>query len=137
MSELPTQEQIVERIRERIDHDVLHFEIQYYFEYITHEQAKLWLKPDSKAENWDEPKTLDREAIIADMRGYMPFAFGKAHGQRGISATRSIYHYIAWTWLIGDTEFSKEIQDDANYAPYGLTALRMICEKYGFKEEEE
>jgi hypothetical protein len=72
------------------------------------------------------PRT--REHVLAEMQEYMPFALDKATGHRGISASRSVDHYKAWVWLLGD--YAEIVWD--NYAQYGMPILRQICERYGF-----
>jgi len=50
---------------------------------------------------------LTREAIIAKIVDYMPFAWEKANDERGLSAIRSIEHMKAWTWLLNDGTFEE------------------------------
>jgi len=59
------------------------------------------------------------------MKEYMEFAFGKAHGERGLSASRSMAHFAAWLWLDGNEELAEEIRE---FEDYGLENLRSICE---------
>jgi hypothetical protein len=68
------------------------------------------------------------------MNEYMSFAFEKARGERGISANRSIMHYIAWIWLNSEDEFATEIDTDfeENYHSYGISILKKICKHYGW-----
>ena len=84
-----------------------------------------------------EPNPLTEEAVIEEMRGYMNFAFGKAHGQRGISASRSVWKYVQWLWLIEDEDLLAFAENESNYAMYGLPVLRKISDKYGFEEVME
>lgn len=123
-----TQDEIVERIRLREPKDYFGFEIGEYIAYLDFEHAKEFLKEGTTAEEWNEAiktRLPPKEAMI----DYMPFAFEKAHGQRGISANRSIGHMIAWAWLINDGWATKiETAYGADYRDYGLHILRMICE---------
>lgn len=80
---------------------------------------------------WDAQLLTD-ETILDTMRDYMPFAIGKAEDERGISAGRSIQHFQAWLFLIGDDEMLAFAEDDDNYDPYGKPILRAIAAKYGF-----
>jgi len=143
---IPTADQIIERIKDRKKGDMLGFEWQEYCPYLNYEQlvrAGVEFKEDlsdtdKKAIN--DVTVLDRDKIIEQMRDYMPFAVGKAENQRGISASRSLSHYVAWIWLAGDFDFSKEIDENHNSAgdgDYGLWILEKICEKYGFSKTEE
>jgi hypothetical protein len=67
------------------------------------------------------------EDVLDEMHSYLSFAFGKAYGQRGISAGRSIDHFRGLSFLVDDelhrvvTEMTKN-----NYGPYGLPILRYI-----------
>lgn len=90
------------------------------------EVAKQFLVDDAKAEDW---KVLprDRESLIAEMLDYMDFAWGKANGERGLSAARSLAHYAAWVWLAGD-----DLGNLLEYEYYGKPNLIKICEHYGF-----
>lgn len=81
-----------------------------------------------------KPASLTDEEIIRQMKDYFDFAVDKALGQRGISASRSIAHYKAWIWLLGDDEFLQEIEN-SEYAPYGVPILTKIGKKYGFDEK--
>ena len=128
-----TQEEIVARIQERRPGDMFGFEVDVYFNYLDFEHAKTYLKPDTEATatNW-EMSDLDR--VLVSMKEYMPFAWDKANDSRGISAVRSIKHFIAWIWLLGDDEFANvvETQLNTNYRFYGKEILISICAKYGW-----
>ena len=71
------------------------------------------------------------------MKSYMDFALGKAESHRGISTGRSLQHFEAWLWLLGDQDTLDYIQDDDNYANYGAPALKKICEVYNFSIPQE
>lgn len=125
-----TQEEIVARIEERKDDDFGGFEVDEYIDYFDFEHARPYLKSDATQEQWEKHLTMvlaPKERIA----NYMPFAFEKAHGQRGISANRSIMHMIAWAWLSGDESLLAFIVDSFrdNYSDYGLPILRGICER--------
>ena len=130
-----TQKEILERYREREGYDMLGFEVYEYPDWLTFENVKKLniLKEDITKEKWEKDyKKPAKENILERMRNYISFAYGKAEGERGISANRSIMHYIAWIWLLGDDEFLKEIEDDwnNNYNSYGIPILNKICETY-------
>lgn len=84
----------------------------------------------------EEPDPLTQEAIIEEMRSYMEFALGKAYNERGISASRSVWKYVQWLWVLEDEELLDYAEDDDNYPMYGLPILQKICTKYGFEESE-
>lgn len=127
---MKTQEEIVARIQARREKDPFGFEISEYLRALGYAHAKPFLKPDVKMEDW-QPDLCSDEAVRAAIRAYAPFAWGKANGKRGISANRSIQHYIAWIWLI-DEEFADQIDHrfETNYAYYGKDILVSICEHY-------
>ena len=81
----------------------------------------------------DSVEELTREHVIQEMNDYMPFAVDKAKDQRGISASRSIWKYEQWLWVLEDP-LSQEI---GAYSDYGLTNLEKIAEKYDLKLEKE
>jgi hypothetical protein len=66
------------------------------------------------------------------MLEYMPFAWDKANDMRGLSAGRSVQHFVGWTWLAGDDELSAWCDDNSNYQHYGKEILVRICEHYGW-----
>lgn len=80
-----------------------------------------------------EPEELTRESIIAGMQEYIDFAIGKAKGERGLSANRSIWKFQQWLWALEDP-LTDEIGE---YDDYGLSHLYKIAEKYGLKIKEE
>lgn len=131
-----TQEEIVKRIRERQPEDFLGFEIPDYLGALTRETAEGLrgdiLKPDADVSDWKPTYSTDEE-VRAEAIRYMEFAFGKAHGERGISAGRSLMHYRAWLWLIGEDQF-EDIEDAAD--GYGQNQLRRVCEFLGIDPKE-
>lgn len=131
-----TQDQLQARIDARKEADMFGFEWHEYLPHLEPARMQKYLKPDATTEGMPPPEPIERETLIAKMKDYMPFAFEKAHGQRGISSSRSIMHYVAWTWLAGDENLSKELEDDDGYEPYGLPLLRRICEHYGWSPKE-
>lgn len=127
------QEEILDRIKERQEDDWLGFEISEYIRALTYENASPWIKEDVKPEEWT---LTDHDTILEDARLYMPFAVEKAEGERGISANRSIMHYIAWLWLLGENDLLQKVEHEynTNYHSYGLPILRMIREHFGWHE---
>lgn len=122
-----TDEEIVARIKEVEEKgdDIFGFIRMDLISYLPFNIAKPFLEEDTKEEDLKlhEPT---REHLLDEMRKYMDFAVKKAINHRGLSASRSINHYEAWAWLMGD-EFDWE-----NYTNYGCPILKAICEKYGF-----
>ena len=121
-----TQDEIVARIRTRKNHDFLGFEVVEYVNYLDYAHAKEFLKRKSTEKQWGEVEAKSPENVIKD---YMPFAWDKANGCRGISASRSIEHMVAWLWLDGKDWLEKDY--DENYQYYGKPQLVRVCEEYG------
>lgn len=119
-----TQDEILNRILEVQDKDVLGFQRVDLIVYLDFDHAKQFLKEDAKKEEWKQEVRSPKEKMI----DYMPFAWEKANNCRGISAARSISHYQAWLWLDGNEELAEKIED---YEFYGKPQLVMICEYLG------
>lgn len=95
--------------------------------YLDYEHAKEFISESVIEEAWNQSNPGNP---IDDLKGYMEFAWGKARGHRGLSASRSVQHMQAWLWLAGDDELLAFTQDPNNYAMYGVPILAKICEKY-------
>lgn len=119
-------DEVITRIKARMDADMFGFEWPIYLEVLAFDQARPFLKPDATGEGWPTPKTVAqlREKAIQ----YMDFAWQKANNCRGISASRSISHYQAWLWLLGET-WGDSLFDE--YEFYGKPQLVRICEHFG------
>jgi hypothetical protein len=78
-------------------------------------------------EEWETDCHKTDEDVIKMIKEYLPFAWEKANGCRGLSAGRSIEHFRAWTWLIGRDE---EV-DWKSYNWYGKNLLVKISEMFG------
>ena len=134
---LRTPAQIVEQLQATRDSDFLGFTAEVLVRYLTFEQAKPLLKPDAEKGDWDDDiAPLDRESILAEMRKYMDFAWGKVSGHRGISAGRNVEKMAAWLWVLGDDEAVERIEE-VSYAQYGAPKLAYVCERYGFEIPDE
>ncbi len=99
--------------------------------YLPIEQFKEFVKKDANLSDW-EPIPLTHEAVLAEMKEYMEFAWGKVDAHRGISASRSVEKMQAWLWLLGDEETLTFARDDDNYTNYGAPVLMKICQVYDF-----
>ena len=133
-----TQDEIVARIDERKQGDPFGFEWHEYFTMgldFAHAQPFFGKDAEVDEEGWDDPLTDDQ--IHAKMEAYMPFAWDKANNCRGISASRSVQHYVAWLWMVGEDELAAWCADDvANYEHYGKEILIRICEHFGWDWEQ-
>ena len=123
-----SQKEILQRIIERKENDFFGFEVQTYIPYLDFENAKQFLKDGVTEVDWKQNRDPKQEMI-----GYMPFAWEKANGGRGISASRTISHYVAWLWLDGNDNLASSIED---YEYYGKDELRSICEYLGLDPDE-
>ena len=132
---VPTVEEVDSRYDSRRDMDMLGFEVDEYVVYMSFDKIRSIAKEEANDDDINGlMRTLSHDGMLETMLGYMEFAWGKANGMRGISASRSIAHYIAWTWLAGDAEFSAKIESDdlEGYCYYGKPILESICEFYGW-----
>ena len=125
-----TQNEIVNRIKNRENNDVFGFETGEYISFLDFEHAKPFLKDGVTISEW-KPSENIRENILGIMLDYMPFAWEKAKDCRGISAVRSIMHYVAWLWLLDD-----DFTIDEDYQYYGKDELRKICAHYGWDADQ-
>lgn len=120
-----TDEEILERIKEKKETDFFGFETSDLIVVLSLEHVKPFLKDPSKNKDWKaDPR--DRESIIKKIKDYMPFAWEKANDERGLSAGRSMAHFNSWVWLAGD-----DLGDLNEYKFYGKDNLVRICELYG------
>lgn len=114
-----TDQEIIDRINARKEADFFGFEL-----------AKPFLNPDVKGEDW-KVQPRDRDSVLKEMLEYMPFAWDKANNCRGLSAGRSMCHYMAWVWLAGD-----DLGDLTGYQYYGKDNLVKICDHYGWDSSQ-
>lgn len=123
-----TQEEIVARINAIKDNDYFGFETGDLIDFLDFQHAKPFLRPESGKRDWT-PQPNTRENILKIMQDYMDFAWEKANNRRGISASRSMSHYSAWIWLLGDEGKFGNLKE---YEHYGKDNLVAICKEYGW-----
>lgn len=128
---MKNQKELVAKIK--AESGMFSFIPEVLIEYLDFDHAIPFLNDEwrDKRGEW-EVKSQDREAIIADMRSYMEFAWGKCLDHRGISAGRSVEKMKAWLWLLGDVDAYTFANDGTNYPNYGAPILMHISDKYGF-----
>ena len=125
---MKTEQEIENKARERKG-DFLPFYIEAMTDFASFDTFKRAgvLNDDAKDDGTWTHVQPTREAVVAKILEYMPFAWEKANGERGISAGRSMLKMSAWLWLIGE-----EGIDCEDYDNYGKPQLRAICELLGF-----
>lgn len=123
-----TQEQILAKIK--ATEDFLGFEVSEYFRALakeTLENNRHLLNKDADLSNYETAfKTV--EDVRKTAVNYVEFAWEKANNFRGISANRSIAHYRAWLWLMGE---DPDVIMSAEYEHYGKEKLIQVCEFLG------
>ncbi len=129
---MKSDQEILDKLEEYKDKDffgVIHGDLATRLPF---ELAKLFLKEDLLEIDYvRQPR--DRDSVIDQMRDYISFAWDKANSGRGLSAGRSLDHFTAWIWLLGDDANFPDLQ---NYNYYGKDHLVKICEFYGFTNED-
>jgi len=127
-----TQDEIVKRIEARKGNDPLCFEVNEYIDYLDFNHARQFLKDSATEQDWQEVVAMTGPPIER-MCDYMEFAWGKANNCRGISANRSVMHYIAWLWLAGEDDLLAQVENEyRDYHFYGKPILEMICDHFGW-----
>lgn len=125
-----TDEEILARIDAVKDNDWLGTEMTDLLVCLPFDAAKPHLNGDAIPGDW-KVAPRDRDAVLARMLDYMPFAWDKANNQRGLSAGRSMSHFSAWTWLI-----EEDFGDLHDYVFYGKPHLVAICERFGWNHAQ-
>lgn len=129
--------EIQTRMHEVEGTDFLGFQAEVLIEYLRFEEAREFLKEEArddpeKAKKWnDATKPPTRENLLADMKEYMAFAWGKVEDHRGISAGRSVDKMGSWLWLLEDEEGLRKVKTLPR-AQYGAPVLKYVSERYGF-----
>lgn len=127
------QNEILDKIKEieKSGADFLGYERGDLIQRLDFDNAKDYLKKGVTEEEWEG----EREKLKTpskQIKDYMGFAWGKANDCRGISAQRSISHFLAWIWLDGEDDLYEEIYNEYmyNYHYYGKPILEKICTHY-------
>jgi hypothetical protein len=127
-----SQEEILQRIEERGKFDLFGFEVDEYISALDFEHAKPFIKEGTTEAQWNESIGENNdEALRKAMIDYLDFAVEKAVNHRGISSSRSVAHYLAWFWLLGDDEMVAFIEDEDNYPQYGAPIIAKAHERLG------
>ena len=127
-----TDDEILARIEARKKEDFLGFELPDLLIRLPFEKARPHVSDEITEAGWTTlPR--DRESVLKEMHEYMSFAWDMANNCRGISAGRSMCHYMAWVWLVGDEEVFGDLTD---YQYYGKDNLVKICNHYGWDSSQ-
>lgn len=126
-----TETEILERVNARREMDIFHWELEILAPYLTTEHVRPFCKAGADLSS-RERAIIDRAAIVETMRDYMPFAWEKATGHRGLSAGRSVQKFATWLWLVGRDEMVAFAEDERNYPQYGVPVLSYISKAYDF-----
>ncbi len=86
------------------------------------------LKDGSTAPAQQKPWTVD--AVLAELKADLEFAFEKALDKRGISASCMWAVVLMWMWVLEDPLYEQH-NDGYEYAQYGLPLLKAVAVKYG------
>ena len=131
-----TQNDIVQRFRERKGNDFFGFEVAEYITFMEYEHAKEFIKVGllDAMLPWPYPINETPRDIIVE---YLPFAWDKANNCRGLSSVRSIGHLIAWLWM-DESDITEDVERlfDNGYEFYGKNILILISIKYEFQWEK-
>jgi hypothetical protein len=128
-----TQQEILDFIPEFQKEDFFSFGVVDLIMRLEFKDAKPYLLKGTKKSDY-KPSSLKRQDILDEMLKYMPFAWEKACNCRGISAGRSMLHYAAWLWLLGDEDYNffGGVEELGNYEYYGKDKLVDICNRFGW-----
>lgn len=120
-----TSAEVIARVDEIKDRDFFGFETNDLICTLESDEIRQLYPTEDLEQHVALPR--DRDSVIARMLDYMPFAWDKSNGFRGLSAGRSMAHFSAWVWLAGD-----DLGDLMSYEFYGKDNLVKICQLYGW-----
>lgn len=121
-----TPAEIVARIKAVQADDWMGTQINDLIVYLPFADAQQFLKPEAKAEEWEQ---LDADPMKS-VKEYLSFAWEKANNCRGLSAGRSIDHLKSWLWLAGYGALVQSHFQD--YERYGKKQLVIASVLSGF-----
>lgn len=102
-------------------------------EYLPFDDVKQFYKEDFvKAIESGQEQYITKTDPLIEAKEYLEFAWGKANDRRGLSAGRSISHFLNWFWLVDENFYEKLLRlEDECYSPYGKPILVIVSEKLG------
>lgn len=128
----PTQGELLDHILERAKEDPMQLEVPDYIAYLDKEHAKRLYPADVHAKidaSWEQGAWSAAD-ILKRIVDYIPKAFDWANRQKDFETMRAYGHFIAWTWLLGDREFSSCLVRHP-WIAFGKPAFRLIAKQYG------
>jgi len=129
-----TTTEIAERVQDRRAGDLFGFEIGTLMSYLPFKDVPEGLLKEGTTEaDYNEVRPATDVNVRRDMGNYLGFAIMKALDHKGLSASRSISHYMSWMWLLGDEEAMLWCERDDMYENYGAPILKAIATKYGIE----
>jgi hypothetical protein len=72
----------------------------------------------------------DHESVYNEIEDYFQFAWEIAIEHREMASLRSIHHFLAWSWLLNDSELSKFLSDPRNYPNFGCPMILGVAQQY-------
>ncbi len=126
-----TTTEIMERYRSKSDSDIFRHVAEILWPYLSANDVAVFMRPDADLSDWEQCELID-DTIRDNMQDYMTFAWDKATGHRGLSASRSIDKFAEQLWLLGDEKLVAFAETVGKYAQSGVPVLKRICEQYGF-----
>lgn len=134
-----TQDEIEARVAALKGDDFFGFETSDLLGALTFERVKKHLREDAAvdAAKWEAERLKTDEDVRKQIVEYLPFAWEKAVGHRGLSAGRSIAHFRAWCWLLGDDEAVDTLDSEDRYVPYGAPLLAFLSDRFGVEKPTE
>jgi len=127
--QLPSQGEILARVRRIREggEDFFGFRQEVLLEYLDRDHFRDVAGPDADLSDlsFAPPSLPPLEAA-----GYLEFAFWKALGHRGISASRSVQKLEEYAWLAGRGDVTT-VMENAPYAQYGVPKLVVYAEAFG------
>lgn len=133
---MKTDSEICERIGAITEEDGFGFERQLLVTYLGFEAARPYLREGLSKEDWEPHwREPNEENVRKDMLDYLPFAWEKANGCRGISAIRSLLKFRAWIWFLGEDDLYEEIMG-GDYQWYGKPQLILVSKLVDFDWKE-
>ena len=110
-----TPDEIVAQIEAWEDDDWMGTKRGDLIEHLPYSHAKPFLQDGVTENEWEEQRRSGPDPWER-AEDYLDFAAGKIEDERGLSAGRSVDHFIAWSWLLDPTgEATRQIEA----APYG------------------